>query len=332
MGESNNKSNNNSVSKSNYVYILLNIIPVILIVIFTLLFKHLNNYSYCNLKGKLCDEPEINMADNSIINISCKVSDSKGRTEANTSIHLIRFTYVGFGLLLLLIILGSFNILADVADENTINIIILINIIIISLVIYVLVSNKDDINSGHIGYGLSKGFINIIWIINILYTIIFMIFIIYIIMIGQINFLLSKDSISIGIIIVTLLLQVIIYAVFRNKCTKPLYKCIPNITQINPTLNNTQLTTTKINGNLFTQITPDKLQSEYKIACITSGVNSMNIKTIHIVFAIITLIVLLVTIFDFIAYIEHIKNPLMYTIIYIITLISLVIIIILSLI
>lgn len=295
----NNISNSMNYNTS-FQLVLVKLIPIFVVVLFGFLFKKSNTFSYCNLKGELCEKPIIKVSNDSTIETSCKVKESNGDDKDNNkNLSASIGFFAGFSLLLIVIII-IFSLLAYFYNQ-----LILLSIIVIllsiSIIIPFLTINQKDIWKGNFNYVLFKGWADIFWVINIILLILLTLFIIFTISKSGFRIFLGVDF-TIIIILVIILIQVILYGIFRNKCTEKYdYQCVSTLEKIPyvPIPTPTPKPTSTPTSTPVPKKTVDiiKLQNEinkYKVGCKTTGVRHMDIKLTEIILGILSIIIVLV--------------------------------------
>ena len=285
---------NDRIKKNRLIF--FKILPLICIILFAVSFVNLSNYSYCNLKGKLCKDPTIIVNDNTHeITTSCDVSDEKGMIEEErASKHLVRFTYVGLGLLAGLILIGNGIGLFMPIGSFTINIkdsigqlILSISTLTIIAIIYILVNNRDIINDGQPGYGLSVGLVDILNIINGIYAIVLLFYVVFNIGIKN-HMQIFKEDLSLIILIIIFGLQILTYHNFRSDCSnKYEYQCQ---SELNKVVSDLKVDKSKLGGQQKDKI---DLINKYKVTCVATGIKKINAKLAQSIFGILALMAVL---------------------------------------
>ena len=272
--------------------IFFKILPLICIILFAVSFVNLSNYSYCNLKGKLCKDPIIKTDDKTHeITTSCDVSDEKGVIkEERASIHLVRFTYAGLGLLAGLILIGNvIGIFKNSIDSSTPEgkLILSISTLTIIAIIYILVNNRDIINDGQPGYGLSLGLVDILNIINGIYAIVLLFYVVFMIGIGN-HMQIFTEDLSLIILIIIFGLQILTYQNFRSDCSnKYEYQCQ---SELNKVVSDLKIDESKLSGQQKDKI---DLINKYKVTCVATGIKKINPKLAQSIFGILALMAVL---------------------------------------
>ena len=268
--------------------IVLKIIPIFVVVFFGFLFKKANSFSYCNLDGDLCEEPSITINDKNIVETSCKPKVGTGDSKDNSNYSKSAGFIAGFSILLIIIVL-FFTYVAVSSQEKRIK---SIGIILFSMVTIIsfLVTNQKEIWKGNLEYVLYKGGADIFWGINITLLILLIFYIIFAISKGGFK-IFSGVNFSIIIILLIILTQVILYGVFRQKCTDAYdYQCVSSLTQL-PYI--PPLPKFDSNGNLIPTTTKPP-SNKFLVSCTATGIRHLDVNTAQIILGVLAVIIVLV--------------------------------------
>lgn len=287
----------NSLSDNTSIQtIILKIIPITCVVIFAAVFKALSKHSYCNLGGELCEKPNITI-DNETgeITTSCQVKTDN--VEENITHHKAAAygTFAGFSILLIVLLI----VIGVLTHKETIDwrYAIIASIFFIGSIVGILVDNREEIKKGNIDYALSRGVVNLMWVMHIIHLILLVVYVIFTISKGQIRRFVGVDF-SIIILIVIILTQTIIYGVFSQDCSEKYdYQCQSTLDQIiekSPEHKTLVSTEDGVKSNP-TQNNNNKLDKNiYKVSCVATGIHKMNVKTGQIIVAVCAVIIVLV--------------------------------------
>lgn len=268
--------------------IVLKIFPIFVVVFFGFLFKKANSFSYCNLDGDLCEEPSITINDKNIIETSCKPKVGTGDSKDNSNYSGSVGFFAGFSILLIIIV-SIFTYVAIFKKEKTK---ISIGIILFSMftIIPFLVINQKEIWKGNFGYVLIKGGADILWIINIILLIGLILYIIFAISMSGIEFF-SGVNFSIIIILLIILIQVILYGVYIQKCTNAYdYQCVSSLSQLPYTPPPPKFDS---KGNLISTTTQPH-SNKYLVKCTATGIRHLDVNTAEIILGVLSVIIILV--------------------------------------
>ena len=288
--ELNNLSDEFNLSTNNAIQlIVLKIIPIFMVVFFGFLFKKANTFSYCNLDGDLCEEPSITINDKNIVETSCKpkvgTSDSKDNSNYSGSAGFIAF----FSILLIIIVFYS-SFVAFFGTKKIKIISIIIALFSMVTIISFLVINQKEIWKGNFEYVLFKGGADIFWIINIILLIGLILYIIFAISMSGIEFF-SGVNFSIIIILLIILIQVILYGFFIQKCTNAYdYQCVSSLSKL-PYIPPTPKFDPK--GNLIPTTTQPH-SNKYLVKCTATGIRHLDVNTAEIILGVLSVIIILV--------------------------------------
>lgn len=279
--------NNINLEDDTTLLIILKIIPIFVIVFFGFLFKKTNSFSYCNLQGKLCNEPIVTINDKNIIVTSCNVNNNNHQNTNNSNYSKSAGFIAGFSILLIIIV-TIFGYMAIFKKGTRIKSIIVILFSIITIVGF-LVTNQKEIWKGNLEYVSYKGGADIFWGINISLLILLSLYIILVIAKGNMSIFLVVDF-SIIVILLIMLIQVILYGIFRQKCEHSYdYNCVSTLEKIEIPPIEPKSTTTIITKPVIT-----KPVNKFKVKCITTGIRHLDVNTSQIILGVLAVILILI--------------------------------------
>lgn len=269
--------------------IVLKIIPIFIVVFFGFLFKKANSFSYCNLDGDLCEEPSITINDKNIIETSCKPNVSTGDSKDNSNYSKSAGFIAGFSILLIIIVFYS-SFVAYFSPEFRIKSILIALFSMVTIISF-LVTNQKEIWKGNLEYVLYKGGADIFWGINITLLILLTLYIVYAVSMSGIE-IFSGVNFSIILILLIILTHVILYGVFRQKCTNAYdYQCVSSLSQL-PYI--PPLPKFDSKGNLIPATTQPHGNKKYLVMCNATGIRHLDVKTAQIILGVLAVIIILI--------------------------------------
>lgn len=149
----------------------------------------------------------------------------------------------------------------------------------------ILADNKRLIQDGHVGYAITRSITMLLFVLNIVYSVIlFTTLTIAIINLGLRETLTTEYTAI--LLLLCMLAQITVYGIFLNKCLKKKYECLPSVHIVHDGLTQPE----DQNKNSATRI------GEFVAKCSVNGVETLNVSAATISISILAVVVFLFSI------------------------------------